>query len=89
MHAPRPRSPSLLVAAVAGAWLLPLLLGACTSQPLADGTPPVSTSAVPGPPGMPNPSATDPSPRGYGPTSTVAPALGGGPGGAGARGYGR
>ena len=88
MNDSRPKSLSLLATAVAGVWLLPLL-GGCTSQTLADGTPPVSNSAVPGPPGMPNPSATDPSPRGYGPTSSVAPALGGGVGPAGAGAFGR
>lgn len=45
------------------------LLSGCADQNAAAGTPPVSTAAVPGPPGPPNPSATDPNPRGYGPTS--------------------
>ena len=81
MHLP-PRCPtSGLFSRDPRAWsllLLPSLLAACTVESAANGTPPVSAAALPGPPGLPNPSATDPNPRGYGPTSTTGTPTGGG-----------
>ena len=81
MHLPPPRPKFPRLPANLGAWCLPLLLpllAGCTAESAATGTPPVSAAALPGPPGLPNPSATDPNPRGYGPTSTAGTPAGGG-----------
>ena len=80
-----PRRPKFLPFSVnLRAWSLLLTLTpwltACAAESAANGTPPISTAALPGPPGLPNPSATDPNPRGFGPTSTAGAASGAGVG---------